>query len=284
LLLFLVILIPFFFYPDKKNNAVYSAESQYNVIKVFEENNELFLYLNNFFGFHSMSLDKKKITESYYDYFLITPILTNGKQVLILGNGAGTAMTQLSYFYQLYIDGIELDPVLTKVGKNILKLKPDRNEINIIHKDARNYLDKNDKLYDIIIIDLYAGSPYIPFHLSTVEFFNLVKEHLKKDGVLAINFPEYALNSDFETYYLNTINRFFPSLFITNHIILTFKEKKDLEFIKNKIQKFQSNEVLKSIFNEISNQIYQKEPTKNNLIFTDNLAPIDNLLFKILKM
>ena len=97
ILLLLIIIIPLIFYPQKKEDAVYSTETQYNVIKVLNENNELFLYLNNFFGFHSMSLNNKKLTESYYDYFLVAPLLTNGKEVLILGNGAGTAMTHLSY-------------------------------------------------------------------------------------------------------------------------------------------------------------------------------------------
>ena len=284
ILLFLIILIPLIFYPKKNNNAVYSTESQYNIIKVLKENNELFLYLNNFFGYHSKSLNNQKLSESYYDYFLITPALANGKEVLILGNGAGTCMTQLSYFYNLHIDGIEIDPVLTKVGSDILNLIPDKNEATIIHKDARYYLNKIDKLYDIIIIDLYAGSPYIPFHLTTIEFFKLVNKHLKSNGVIAINFPEYALNTDLETYYINTIDKAFPSIFISDHVIYIFKENKDLNFIKNKIEKFQSNHNLKLIFNNILNQINKKPTIKTNLIFTDDYTPIDNLIFKILKM
>ncbi len=284
ILLLFIILIPSLFYPVKNNSTVYSAESQYNIIKVLKEDNELFLYLNNFFGFHSKSLNDKKLSENYYDYFLITPLFANGKEVLILGNGAGTCMTQLSYFYKLHIDGIEIDPELTKVGRNILNLKPDKNEVNIIHKDARNYLNKCDKLYDIIIIDLYAGSPYIPFHLSTIEFFQLVKKKLNDNGIIAINFPEYAQNTDLETYYINTLDKVFPSVFISDHIIFIFKENKDLNFIINKINETQPNQDLKLIFNEILNEMNQKAAIKNNLIFTDDRSPIDNLIFKILKM
>ena len=193
-------------------------------------------------------------------------------------------MTQLSYFYDVHIDGIEIDPELTRVGRNILNLKPNKNEVNIIHKDARYYLNGTYKKYDIIIIDLYAGSPYIPFHLATLEFFRLVKKNLKDNGVIAINFPEYAVNTDLETYYMDTIGKSFPSIFISDHIIFAFKEKRDLNFIKNKIQKFHPDKNLRLFFNNILNQIYEITEIKNDLVFTDDHTPIDNLIFKILKM
>ena len=40
--------------------------------------------------------------------------------------------------------------------------------------------------YDVIAVDAYRP-PYIPFHLTTVEFFTLAREHLAPDGVVVVN-------------------------------------------------------------------------------------------------
>src|SRR5690606_11754889 len=40
--------------------------------------------------------------------------------------------------------------------------------------------------YDIITIDAYKV-PYIPWHLTTQEFFGEVRDHLSERGVVAIN-------------------------------------------------------------------------------------------------
>lgn len=288
LLALLIILIPIKLHPITLDEAIYKEESQYNIIKVTKDGNNLYLHLNNFFGYHSKSLDKEMLSGEYYDKFLITPLFTAGKNVLILGNGAGTSMTQLAYFFDLKIDGVEIDSKLTKVGEKFFGLKLDKNKTTIIHNDARYYLNTTEKFYDVIIIDIYAGSPYIPFHLSTVEFFKLVENKLQDDGVIAINFPMYALDTEFETYYINTIQRSFPFTFISDNVIFAFKNHKDITFFNEKIKSYESNKILNKVFAEISEQLKVKpllniKPNKR-LVFTDDYAPIDNLIFKILKM
>jgi spermidine synthase len=44
-----------------------------------------------------------------------------------------------------------------------------------------------EKKYDIVIVDAYTQQVYIPFHLTTVEFFAQVKKGLSAGGVLAMN-------------------------------------------------------------------------------------------------
>ena len=41
-----------------------------------------------------------------------------------------------------------------------------------------------DKTYDVVYVDVYAGSPYVPFHVTTVEFFQLVHDALDEDGIV----------------------------------------------------------------------------------------------------
>ena len=50
----------------------------------------------------------------------------------------------------------------------------------------RAFLAACDKKYDVIMVDAYQDIT-IPFQMSSVEFFTLVREHLKPGGVLVVN-------------------------------------------------------------------------------------------------
>ena len=52
--------------------------------------------------------------------------------------------------------------------------------------DARYWLDTQAGHYDVIVLDAYR-QPYIPFHLTTQEFFQQVRDHLNTGGVAAVN-------------------------------------------------------------------------------------------------
>ena len=56
----------------------------------------------------------------------------------------------------------------------------------MITADARPFLRASDRRYDLIMIDAYR-QPYVPFYLTTREFFRLAREHLTPDGVIALN-------------------------------------------------------------------------------------------------
>jgi hypothetical protein len=52
--------------------------------------------------------------------------------------------------------------------------------------DARSYLRQTDERYDLIIVDAYRP-PYVPFYLTTKEFFELVRDRLHPGGIVALN-------------------------------------------------------------------------------------------------
>jgi hypothetical protein len=58
--------------------------------------------------------------------------------------------------------------------------------LNVIVADGRTYLAHSEHRYTIVGVDAYR-LPYIPPHLTTVEFFRQVRDHLTDDGVVAIN-------------------------------------------------------------------------------------------------
>ena len=64
----------------------------------------------------------------------------------------------------------------------------DREGLDTHAEDGRYFLrgPEADDEYDLVVVDAYR-QPYIPFHLTTVEFFGEVKEHLSERGVVTIN-------------------------------------------------------------------------------------------------
>ena len=52
--------------------------------------------------------------------------------------------------------------------------------------DARPFLRRATRRWDVIVVDAYR-QPYIPFYLSTREFFAEVRDHLEPGGVVLIN-------------------------------------------------------------------------------------------------
>jgi spermidine synthase len=58
--------------------------------------------------------------------------------------------------------------------------------LNAVAADGRYFLNQARTDYDLIVIDAYR-QPYIPFHLTTKEFFEEARRHLSPNGVVAVN-------------------------------------------------------------------------------------------------
>ena len=58
--------------------------------------------------------------------------------------------------------------------------------MEVFHEDARPYLRRTDRRYDVIMVDAYR-QPYIPFYLATREFFQLARDRLEPGGVVIVN-------------------------------------------------------------------------------------------------
>src|SRR5690606_22533323 len=102
------------------------------------------------------------------------------------GLAAGTAARQATAVYgeDLLIDGYELDEKIVEVGYEYFGL--DLPNLNVVIGDGRLNLDRSEQKYDIIAIDAYRP-PYIPPHMTTIEFFEICSSHLADNGVLTLN-------------------------------------------------------------------------------------------------
>ena len=129
------------------------------------------------------------LTGMYYDYAMAAPLMIPDKKaedmnVLILGMGTGTYATQCKkYFGDMSIEGVEIDDKITALSRQYFSLPDD---VKVTTYDGRAYLQAIDEKYDVIMVDAYQDIT-IPFQMSSVEFFTMVKEHLNENGVMVVN-------------------------------------------------------------------------------------------------
>jgi hypothetical protein len=118
---------------------------------------------------------------------MLPPLLgRTPSNMLVLGNAGGTIARAYGRFYPgVSIDGVELDPSVTRAGRRFLGLG-DNPRLHVYTSDARPFLERSRERYDLIVVDAYR-QPYVPFYLATREFFALARRHLRPGGILAMN-------------------------------------------------------------------------------------------------
>jgi spermidine synthase len=189
-LLCVIAAIPFLFpVPSMREipGKVYSTESTYQYIEVFDMGSRRYLVYNDAVGFQTVANKTSVFTGLYYDYYSLLPFLfeTPPQSALIIGLGGGIIANQIYYFHpEIGIDGVEIDPKVIKIARTYFALS---DTVRVFNQDGRIFVNLGKGKYDIVIIDAYTQQVYIPFHLTTVEFFSQVKRGLSRNGILAMN-------------------------------------------------------------------------------------------------
>lgn len=172
-----------------ESSLTYEGESIYNYLQVKENDRSVILSTNVLFGVQSLLMKNEGLTGMYYDYAMAAPLMTGQDKpadcdVLILGMGTGTYAHQCrNYYGDMEIEGVEIDEKITNLAREYFELPQD---VNVTTYDGRAYLNAIDGKYDVIMVDAYQDIT-IPFQMSSVEFFTLVKDHLNEDGVMVVN-------------------------------------------------------------------------------------------------
>ena len=176
--------VSFVFWGDK--NMISESESMYNYLKVDREGKTTYFSTNVLYGVQSCINDDYSLTEMYYDNLLISRyVVKENPNILVLGNGAGTYATMMKEYLKAdcTITAIEIDQKIIDISYEYFKMSDD---VNVICDDGRNYIARDKNKYDIILVDAYS-SISAPFHMTTTEFFTLVRDHLDDDGLMMMN-------------------------------------------------------------------------------------------------
>ena len=271
-----------------KSNIVYEGESLYNYLQVSETKDSVILSTNVAFGVQSIYKKDGSLSGYYYEYALMAPFFMDEASfdkdldVLVLGLGTGTYSKQLKkYFPNSSCDSVEIDEKIAWLAGEYFNLKED--EATIYINDGRSFLEtENAGLYDIILADAYQDIT-VPFHMSTVEFFQSAKKHLKPGGILIVNIN--MRSGDFEgvpEYLAGTVKSCFNSVYrvdltnVTNSVLFVSDNPNMLEnYERNTRITMSEDHDLYSISRYVGNNISEVEDL--DLILTDDLAPVEIL-------
>jgi protein-L-isoaspartate(D-aspartate) O-methyltransferase len=156
----------------------------------------------------------------YTEYFHM-PWLWNTQltSVLIVGLGGGSSQRAFEHYYpSVTVESVEIDPVVLQVAQQWFGFKESsRQKVHIA--DGRMYLRRSKARYDLVVLDAYVQGRYgscLPQHLATREFFELVRDHLTTNGVVAYNVIGSlgAMRADLLGAMYRTLNSVFPQVYL----------------------------------------------------------------------
>lgn len=271
-----------------QKDLTYEGESIYNYLQVSEDDKQVSLSTNVLFGVQSVYMKDDTLTELYYDYAMAAPLMVPDKnpdsmEVLILGMGTGTYATQCrKYFGDMNIEGVEIDEKITKLSRKYFALPDD---INVTTYDGRAFLNASDRKYDVIMVDAYQDIT-IPFQMSSVEFFGLVKSHLNENGVMVVNMNMRGNDDgDINQYLADTISSVFANVYTvevdnsTNRELFASDNNDMMGVLNDNISGINDAD-LRFMMNKVRDKSIAYNAGK--LIMTDDNAPVELLGMKVI--
>jgi len=272
---------------------VYETESSYNYIQVIELNDFRYLRLNEGQGMHSVYHPTILNYEGPWSQVLVAPFFNPAphpkqsvERIAIVGLAAGTTARQANaVFDEIHIDGFEIDPKIVDVGRTYFEM--DQPNLDVHVQDGRWGLAHSDSTYDIISVDAYRP-PYIPWHMTTVEFFQIVNDRLTEDGVMVINIGRSPLDRTLVNDLSTTIRQVFPAIFVMdipgsfNTMVFATKQPGSWENLIQNYGVLTDANADPLLLESMATTIYYRQPQPEiTRVYTDDHAPIEWLTNKI---
>ncbi|GKU80094.1 spermidine synthase [Paenibacillus sp. L3-i20] len=270
---------------NREGKLLWAKDSLYQYIRVIQnKKGDTSLVYNEGGGIQSIHRVSHPLTyDDYYSDYTLVPFLTGSpKQILVLGSAGGSVAHLLAtyvkpHFPDLQITGVELDPEVAKLGPRFFGLEPE--DATIITQDARVFINHTNERYDVIIVDCYSQQIYVPFHLSTTEFFQSVRKRLTPNGVIAMNVNATTSESRLLASFAKTVHQVFPYTYLVraqgqyNYMLLGAMNPLTLDQL-NGINANDALEVVRKKWPETLNVVSNMQMAKGTIL-TDNKAPTE---------
>jgi spermidine synthase len=279
--------------PPEVGNLLYEKDSAYGYIQVVQDGTRTELILNEGEAVHSIYDPTTLLTGGPWDYMVVADSFRPAqstevapKDVAILGLAGGTAARQYTAAYGngVQITGVEIDPAIVDVAHQYFHL--DQPNVHPVVADARYWLDTQAGQYDVIVMDAYR-QPYIPFQLTTREFFTGVRDHLRPGGVAVVNAGRTATDYRLVDAIASTMAAVYPTVFLvdvpqfSNTLIYGTTEPVSLTDVEHN---------LSLVHEPVAQDVAQNVLTSGSLrvspyhgqVFTDDLAPVERLIDDII--
>jgi spermidine synthase len=272
----------------QSQGQIFETESAYNYIQVLElPDGTRYLRLNEGQGVHSEYNPDTLDYGGPWQQFLVGPFFYKNREpasvtrIAIVGLAAGTSARQAAaVFPNVVIDGWEIDPKIVQAGRDYFDMNLPN--LNVYVQDGRWGLEQSDEKYDLVIVDAYRP-PYIPAHLTTQEFFQIVADHLKPEGVLGINIGRAPNDRRLIDGMATTIGTLFPSIYVMdipgtfNSILYATLQPTTVEDLYANLVRLQTGGeaaplLIESMYKAWTNFAPAPQET---VVFTDDRSPIE---------
>ncbi|MDD3444868.1 MAG: fused MFS/spermidine synthase [Zavarzinia sp.] len=168
------------------------VDSEYNTIFVEKHGDVVGLY----FGYRRMRYTESAISISKPRALIVpyTRTMTAAlafhaepvKRIALVGLGGGRTINYLVQALPGAVaDVAELDGAVVDLAARYFDTR-ESDRLHIHTVDGRIFLRRTQEKYDLVLLDAYRG-PFVPFHLTTQEFYRLVQETLAPGGIVAQN-------------------------------------------------------------------------------------------------
>lgn len=274
------------------SSPVYSVESSYSKITVVENEGKgvRTLYLADLpqsaMYMNGSTTLVYRYTELFNLGFGYNPNITS---VLFIGGGGFSSPKQfLADYSWVEVDVVEIDPKVVEVAYTYFEVPTDEPRLTVSVADGRQFLEDAGQ-YDMIVLDAYSPT-YVPFHLMTYEFQEIVWEHLNTDGVVVSNLVGSLVGDTSELFWseVMTVGAVFP------HVDL-YRTRETLESVVQNmvLVAYKSNEpvpgniIRSNLFDKLGdtervisfmNARIGADTPETSLILSDNYAPVETLL------
>ena len=180
------------------------------------------------------------------------------------------------------MEGVEIDEKITDLARTYFALPED---VPVAAYDGRAYLNVVDHKYDVIMVDAYQDIT-IPFQMSSVEFFTMVKSHLKEDGVMVVNMNmRTTQEGSMNEYLADTISHVFDSVYTadvtgsTNRELFASASPDILEVMQDQMA-LTSDSDLADLMDRTAERLAAYEP--GDYLLTDDCAPVELLGMRVI--
>lgn len=292
----------FGFLREKYSNVIYVDESQYSYIQVeldADPQSTRTMSLDHLIHAYIVMDDPDDLQ---YDYEKVYASITRSaagdktkRSALFIGGGGFVFPRYfLSKWPGSHVEVAEIDPRVTRAAHLAFGLPLDT-PLRIFNLDARNHVDdllRRKRLGEpVTAFDFIYGDAFnhytVPYHLTTLEFNNKLRELMGPDGVYMINVLEIYNSGQFLGAVLNTFARTFPHVYAFS----TFDHGPSKE---NRRDTFVVVGSLRPLKGELSPEapgaalrpehFETLRQRSRGVVLTDDYAPVDQLLEPVIRL
>jgi spermidine synthase len=266
---------------SERGAVIHEADTEYQYARVVETPSGVRrLELNEGQAVHSMRRPGTVLTGDVWDEYLVAPFaVLDGppRRIAVLGNAAGTtARAYGELFPSTFVDGVEIDGEVTEIGHRFFDMRNPR--LTTFTDDARPFLRRTDRRYDVIMVDAYR-QPYIPFYLTTREFFELARDRLAPGGLVLVNAGHPKGSTDLEEVLGATMAAVFPTVLRdpaepTNTVLIATMAEGGADRLAAQVERLP--EPIRPRAREAAARIGPRLP--GGRVYTDDLAPVEWLI------